>query len=636
MALWKPFRGSRADLDSVEKHDGYVYFCTDDGSLFFDYTDADGNLQRKQISAQNAESSLGITLEELRNEIATQDIAILAEAQQGIDTVEGALNAHIDNDDVHVTTEEKYTWNTAYLKTNGSNMPNDFHGRPERFTISGAEEYTVSSSVINLNADSTLNISAPNCLLNGAPIGSGGEKELPDIDPAVDEGKVLGVVGGVWNKITIPTGGSNAGTSQSDIFPYQKVDGFAADASFGGAYSTTSPVSFEIKEGETYYVEWDGGTYPCECKGGSFNNMPILYLGNDSLLGGTSDEPFTIGYYTMLGIVGFIAADNNTSHDVRIYQVVPAGQSDWAQNDNTQPDYIKNRPFYETLIEQSELLAPTELTFTDGDVILSVDTSILNKWLEDWTIARVTWDGVVYECEPQIIKNDKLVGNTDALVGGDSGLPFLVNCYNIEGSGAALGIMAVPNHETESTHEVSISVLTYSINHLDTKFIKSIPWKKISDKPFDMTPAGTIVAKGTETFAMPFDDVFAVVVDEITLENNTPYIVEFDGSSYQVTTTSLVTETDASIYYENEGVFFAFFNDFISGSTAIVAPTLGVHTYKITVAEDIVKKIDPVYLPDNLGGLPEVTTADAGKFLRVSAEGAWAVEALLNAEEVSF
>lgn len=50
MALWKPFRGNRADLDSVPKHDGYVYFC-DDGSLHFDYVDLDGNLQRKQINA---------------------------------------------------------------------------------------------------------------------------------------------------------------------------------------------------------------------------------------------------------------------------------------------------------------------------------------------------------------------------------------------------------------------------------------------------------------------------------------------------------------------------------------------------------------------------------------------------------
>lgn len=50
MALWKPFRGKRADLDAVEKHDGYIYFTVDDASLFFDYVDAEGNLQRKQIN----------------------------------------------------------------------------------------------------------------------------------------------------------------------------------------------------------------------------------------------------------------------------------------------------------------------------------------------------------------------------------------------------------------------------------------------------------------------------------------------------------------------------------------------------------------------------------------------------------
>ena len=35
MALFKPFRGTRAALDALEKHDGYAYFCTDDGSLGF-------------------------------------------------------------------------------------------------------------------------------------------------------------------------------------------------------------------------------------------------------------------------------------------------------------------------------------------------------------------------------------------------------------------------------------------------------------------------------------------------------------------------------------------------------------------------------------------------------------------------
>lgn len=71
MALWKPFRGNRADLDTVEKHDGYIYFCIDDATLFFDYVDADGNLQRKQINAKNSETLVGKTIEELKAEFET-------------------------------------------------------------------------------------------------------------------------------------------------------------------------------------------------------------------------------------------------------------------------------------------------------------------------------------------------------------------------------------------------------------------------------------------------------------------------------------------------------------------------------------------------------------------------------------
>lgn len=59
MALFKPFKGSRVALDAQEKHDGYAYFCTDDGSFHIDYVDANGNLQRKQINAKEAEALVG-------------------------------------------------------------------------------------------------------------------------------------------------------------------------------------------------------------------------------------------------------------------------------------------------------------------------------------------------------------------------------------------------------------------------------------------------------------------------------------------------------------------------------------------------------------------------------------------------
>lgn len=107
MALWKPLRGNRTALDTVEKHDGYVYFCVDDGSLFFDYLDTEGNLQRKQINAKEAEELTGYSIssvlnnsdleiptsktvldaiEVVKTDMSAQDTVILAEAQNNIAT----------------------------------------------------------------------------------------------------------------------------------------------------------------------------------------------------------------------------------------------------------------------------------------------------------------------------------------------------------------------------------------------------------------------------------------------------------------------------------------------------------------------------------------------------------------------
>lgn len=47
------------------------------------------------------------------------------------------------------------------------------------------------------------------------------------------------------------------------------------------------------------------------------------------------------------------------------------------------------------------------------------------------------------------------------------------------------------------------------------------------------------------------------------------------------------------------------------------------------------KPIDKKYLPDDIGGMPEVTEADNGKFLRV-VDGAWSAVAVPNAEGVGF
>ena len=64
MALFKTFRGKRADLGAQELRDGFAYFCTDDGTFHIDFLDTDGTVKRKQINAKDAETLLGHSIEE--------------------------------------------------------------------------------------------------------------------------------------------------------------------------------------------------------------------------------------------------------------------------------------------------------------------------------------------------------------------------------------------------------------------------------------------------------------------------------------------------------------------------------------------------------------------------------------------
>ena len=82
MALFRQFRGKRTTLDSQELHDGYAYFCTDDGSFHIDYIDINGELKRKQINAKEAEVlsgyNISATLNSNDDEIPTSSAVISA------------------------------------------------------------------------------------------------------------------------------------------------------------------------------------------------------------------------------------------------------------------------------------------------------------------------------------------------------------------------------------------------------------------------------------------------------------------------------------------------------------------------------------------------------------------------------
>lgn len=67
MALFKPLKGTRSALDSQPLHDGYAYFCVDDGTFHIDYVDSTGTLRRKQLNAAEAEKLTGFDINTVMN-----------------------------------------------------------------------------------------------------------------------------------------------------------------------------------------------------------------------------------------------------------------------------------------------------------------------------------------------------------------------------------------------------------------------------------------------------------------------------------------------------------------------------------------------------------------------------------------
>ena len=77
-------------------------------------------------------------------------------------------------------------------------------------------------------------------------------------------------------------------------------------------------------------------------------------------------------------------------------------QSDWNQNDDTQPDYVKNRPFWREKTKEllfPEITGPIDVTTEDNGRGFFIATGELFS-LKHGVTNYVVFDGVEYTCEP--------------------------------------------------------------------------------------------------------------------------------------------------------------------------------------------------------------------------------------------
>lgn len=148
-------------------------------------------------------------------------------------------------------------------------------------------------------------------------------------------------------------------------------------------------------------------------------------------------------------------------------------QSDYAQNDPEQPDYIKNRPFYAQDVE-STLVDQTFSDFTSyNDIPGTYASQSLGQLitLEIGKTYKVTWDGTEYVCIAQPISSSlpiAYIGDYGIIEGREGqtqspSFPFFL---------ADKAAMAPAfTTETETSHTVKIVGATTQYNKIDSNFL---------------------------------------------------------------------------------------------------------------------------------------------------------------------
>ena len=125
-------------------------------------------------------------------------------------------------------------------------------------------------------------------------------------------------------------------------------------------------------------------------------------------------------------------------------------QSDWNQNDNTQPDYVKNRPFYTGDPVETVLVEESTVSFVSANGMRMAELPSTFAATVGETY-KVYWDGAVYECTCVFTNTKPVIGNPSIVgAGSDTGEPFVMSVNN--GSVANIGTA-----DTSASHTISIS-----------------------------------------------------------------------------------------------------------------------------------------------------------------------------------
>lgn len=158
---------------------------------------------------------------------------------------------------------------------------------------------------------------------------------------------------------------------------------------------------------------------------------------------------------------GFIGTEAEWLASLRGADGKDGVQPDWNQNDYTQPDYVKNRPFYTGDPVETVFVEESTASFVDnGGLYMTEFPSTFEATVGE--TYKVSWDGTIYECtcvEANVIGNLSILGE-----GSDTGEPFIMI---IRGGNENYIFTA----DTSASHTLSISGTVTEIVKIPAKFI---------------------------------------------------------------------------------------------------------------------------------------------------------------------
>lgn len=370
--------------------------------------------------------------------------------------------------------------------------------------------------------------------------------------------------------------------------------------------------TLNIVSGETYVVIWDGVEYTCNCKSGSYNGYPMLYMGNDIVIGGTDNGvPFILGKLVSNGYSLIACLEPNTTHTAALYSAVvnkvPAmylpkgiGDSKWV-----------------------ELLPETTLVFTNSQY-----QGAHNILFEPGKTYKILWNGIEYVLTASYFNLGTMagngLGNQAALGGTNTGEPFMLGT-DVDGT----ALLCV---ELTGATSAIVSIIGEEITMIPPKYLP----EGIGYEECNVILPETAAGYNSEEKFFYVEGYFPDFVIGDT------YVVNWNGVKYNSVagsrgdTDQYIGNVSLAMGEENTGEPF-FIYRFGYGGILMICND-GSASVTLSITHEKIHTIPEKYLPgmtDAEPELPTVTESDNGAFLRV-VNGSWTAVQLPNAEEGEF